>query len=1208
MLSLSAHAQGDDEPPEMQDVEVEPGRTTGSERQGGSESEKQAHVPRPILLYCTLVAKRPRSLMCAYTVIILVTVAATMKPKAINMDLDNYVTTDSDARLKLDAYSEVQSGPWNSWYANKEILANLGWNWNSSEEENVTQNAVTQIALTQNASLSFGFTYIPNEGDALRNDVLAEVRAFEKELRNLPTWKALENPEFCGMDICQTIIDYVWSSYDEDAGSRSYRFNGRERGLSTKELLIMLSAQNILDRFFQNDFAKSFEQLSRSTDFGRKPEALHSRFKLQAKSSSTVTKAHENEIYPFLQEAQGKFKTLRLVYHSFESLDVAVTFLNDISLCGISVGFFLFYIYVNTGSFGLPFYAFLVVIMSIPLGYVMLPSEELSVTSFFALFLMLGVGVDNVFIFVNYWEHHKNNPKKARGLALTLSHSLTATAATAFTTSLSFLANLGHPLKPLREFGFFVGMCVVNCFALVALFVPLFFSAQISNFLDRKKGFSAPSCGICERLRGLKERCPGRRLDEAGMLGVIRVLRMISWCPGTVFAAFILVLICFAIGTVLSINMDIQVPDNYPEFHMVLQSLRWNGQFQTGFTPFRDAQLSTCSPNATDSSCKLYWCEAPTTSVTAIASASTAVASPSTARCLVSPYPTGCNSADISTHLVAESKPSDATIDQLVSMWITALEDKTGLAPISLATASTFSSILSETGSRGVPIVLEDWAHGTLDPATLYDVANLSSERHEGIDPAWCKIRSVCFIDTAVCRLPRWTSLDEFQLSSLPSIPDDYLGDLPDSNVTFANLTDHYKSLGIYYYHPQGHVSGPVSVTAVWGAIPPDSFVLFGVTEEFFSFDPNFKATDPWAQRAMYGFCAKANRRFDLYQTHCWIAAFRDWLVQNNRRFPVALSLVQDVQEFDVQNPQIFAGSSRAIIKDDKMVGSSLRFESKVRTRKQDEVIDYMNEWDAFLESWKGDAPKSADNPFVCSSQLVRAISDLAIMSGTVTTILIVICVTFITIAICTRSFRLAVYVSLLIVTNTICLLFCMTALLKWSLGPFEILALIIFTGYAVTYNLHISHAYSHLHYTNAELLAVHAAIRGTDPQNSETPQLSPRAGSWSLTPRQHRVARAEMAVRDVGGAALNSAISTVGSGFPLFFCTLRVMPRMGNTLAIITVLSLFSALIFLPTILMLAGPLPGPCCSSTGLVGCNGDAFKASEAPAEKKGPVRNE
>ncbi|CAE8651119.1 unnamed protein product [Polarella glacialis] len=116
---------------------------------------------------------------------------------------------------------------------------------------------------------------------------------------------------------------------------------------------------------------------------------------------------------------------------------------------------------------------------SIPVSFVvamaLTGSADTSIASFLAVFLVIGLGSDVVFVYTDFWRDSKEvKVSRASRMTWTLLHAGKASFATSSTTAISFFANLASVLKPLREFGFFMGLCVVTVWVLLTLmFVPL---------------------------------------------------------------------------------------------------------------------------------------------------------------------------------------------------------------------------------------------------------------------------------------------------------------------------------------------------------------------------------------------------------------------------------------------------------------------------------------------------------------------------------------------------------------------------------------------------------------------------------------------------------------------------------------------------------------------------------------------------------------
>ncbi|CAK0849005.1 unnamed protein product [Prorocentrum cordatum] len=158
----------------------------------------------------------------------------------------------------------------------------------------------------------------------------------------------------------------------------------------------------------------------------------------------------------------------------------------DLLLAVGSFAFVFVYLTFHTGSPLLVVAGLSCVVIAVPCAYVVFVlikgfDASLGITSFLALFVIIGFGTDNIFVYTDFWHDSRDHieDRKASGalverLAWTYRNAGKATFATTFTTSLSFFANLASTLKPLREFGLFMGLCVVMVWVLVSLvYVPV---------------------------------------------------------------------------------------------------------------------------------------------------------------------------------------------------------------------------------------------------------------------------------------------------------------------------------------------------------------------------------------------------------------------------------------------------------------------------------------------------------------------------------------------------------------------------------------------------------------------------------------------------------------------------------------------------------------------------------------------------------------
>ena len=108
--------------------------------------------------------------------------------------------------------------------------------------------------------------------------------------------------------------------------------------------------------------------------------------------------------------------------------------------------------------------------------------------------------------------------------------------------------------------------------------------------------------------------------------------------------------------------------------------------------------------------------------------------------------------------------------------------------------------------------------------------------------------------------------------------------------------------------------------------------------------------------------------------------------------------------------------------------------------------------------------------------------------------------------------------------------------MLGWELGMIESTCLIVFIGVSVDYVVHIVH-----HYIDSI--------------------------------RQDRIGRMNQAFKSTGKTIMGGALTSCFSGIFLFVCEADALNKFGVMLLVTILASMFSALIFLPSILYVIGP-----------------------------------
>jgi predicted RND superfamily exporter protein len=182
-----------------------------------------------------------------------------------------------------------------------------------------------------------------------------------------------------------------------------------------------------------------------------------------------------------------------------DSLEAWQTLMSDALFAIGSACFIFLYLTIHSKSPLLSVVSIFLAIVSIPIAFVI--SARLSgggrVTgaSFLSLFLIVGLGADVVLVFVSFFESSRAKYGDDYSARVRYLYKTAAKAclATTMTTSASFFANLASVLKPLREFGFFMGLCIACTYLFVLVGLPpvLITNEKLGNFIRHKRGVAS---------------------------------------------------------------------------------------------------------------------------------------------------------------------------------------------------------------------------------------------------------------------------------------------------------------------------------------------------------------------------------------------------------------------------------------------------------------------------------------------------------------------------------------------------------------------------------------------------------------------------------------------------------------------------------------------------------------------------------------------
>lgn len=197
-------------------------------------------------------------------------------------------------------------------------------------------------------------------------------------------------------------------------------------------------------------------------------------------SKSTQTKAFKKYLVKYV-EGLKKLSTnkVQLLYGGNTIFDYEVdkTLWADITLAQFTIVFVAAFVFIFT-RFSLFLTLFGTISIATPLGLayylfrIVFKVKSLGILSGISVFIIIGIGVDDVFVFINTFRQAHS----ARSLEARMLHSIgtagKATFFTSFTTSVAFAANCLSKMPAIHDFGLFMALIVGSCWLTVFCTIP----------------------------------------------------------------------------------------------------------------------------------------------------------------------------------------------------------------------------------------------------------------------------------------------------------------------------------------------------------------------------------------------------------------------------------------------------------------------------------------------------------------------------------------------------------------------------------------------------------------------------------------------------------------------------------------------------------------------------------------------------------------
>ena len=398
------------------------------------------------------------------------------KPLVIDQDMENYIKSDNYQTDNYDAvnaavkFGEVY-GDW--------PLRRLASSPSSSFPSLLSNDHRSHRSLSSaphTGSITFVYMLRSRPNDVFTEANLRSIRSFEESVKDLPSYGSYCRPvSFYTKDPANS------TTCAEQASAITSWFFSPEGDLLDIPSTLTAAAQNgllgFMDVFFSLDNLGS--NLTRSS------------FYFEAPDEDALNEFFLNEVAPLAKRTNSASSSsspeYQIVYYDNSGylfgVDVNEAVLNDIQWSCLSFATVFLFVLLHTKSFFVSFFGMIGVTCSIPISLWIykdvLGIDHMSILNFLSLFVIMGVGADDMFVFFDAYHSVSNDDDSGTlqgdvpaRLGATFSRATSAMLVTSISTAASFFANVVSSLPVIREFGIFMGLVIVTNFVIIVIYFP----------------------------------------------------------------------------------------------------------------------------------------------------------------------------------------------------------------------------------------------------------------------------------------------------------------------------------------------------------------------------------------------------------------------------------------------------------------------------------------------------------------------------------------------------------------------------------------------------------------------------------------------------------------------------------------------------------------------------------------------------------------
>lgn len=370
---------------------------------------------------------------------------------------------------------------------------------------------------------AFADRELHNGIEMLRHDRLDYVRRIENAIKNFDGYE-----DFCRKDAdsgrCSPPSSLITFLYPSDNGGCDFVYDGNGHRLvrpiseTMSAMAAMGETSETLNEQYNWFFSiKDAEQVSRP-----QPEQHSTMIRSQFvfAMDQRPTEADRDRFEAWLGELIDALEKERrrtpdtngVVYLVGGSIPTRILWLRalhgDVVLALSSFVLVLLYTWFHTSSLVLAVMSMLMIALSFPVSlffyYIFFGNAKLGVLNILSVYIVLGIGVDDCYVFLDAFQQNRHAPDLAQAFGASLNRSARAMFVTSFTTALAFLANMISSIPVIFSFAVFMAtLVVVNYVFTITIFVGIV-SVWHQNIESKEKAFYK---GLLHRLPCLDKLC-----------------------------------------------------------------------------------------------------------------------------------------------------------------------------------------------------------------------------------------------------------------------------------------------------------------------------------------------------------------------------------------------------------------------------------------------------------------------------------------------------------------------------------------------------------------------------------------------------------------------------------------------------------------------------------------------------------------------------